>query len=266
MILSAEPHNMYLRAAHAELDIPSLRRFVQDNPLGILITAFQSANFPTIQCTHVPWVLDVPPSSNDGQENHLGTLRGHIARANPHAKAVTAAVQEHSSTNGFLQQEVSVLFNGPAHSYVTPQFYVKTKPETGKVVPTWDYSAVQATGMARIFWDTQNEETRSFLQKQITNLTDKMEASISHAAAKPSRVPWKVTDAPAAYVDILRKNIVGIEISITRLEGKYKMSQEMGDEDREGVVEGFNSLETDLGREMARTVEERGFRKTQDAA
>src|SRR5579862_3450840 len=152
---------MYLRAIHAEFDIPALRKFIRDNPLGILITALQSPSFPTLQCTHVPWVLDV---ADEQSKTELGTLRGHMAKPNPHAKALIEAILRDNPSNGSLEEEVSVLFNGPVHAYVTPKFYTETKPDTGKVVPTWNYSAVQAYGKATILFDSRNESTGSYLK------------------------------------------------------------------------------------------------------
>jgi predicted FMN-binding regulatory protein PaiB len=162
ILRSASLHVMYLRAVHAEFDIPTLRKFIRDNPLGTLITAFQSKTFPSIQCTHLPWLLDV---TDEGSDTELGNLRGHFAKANPHCQAIVEDVQTRGPSNGSLEQEVCVLFNGPIHSYVTPKFYVETKPKTGKVVPTWNYSAVQAYGKATFYFDTKNPDTISFLQK-----------------------------------------------------------------------------------------------------
>lgn len=249
---------MYLRAVHAEPNINVLRDFIRDNPLGILVTALQSANFPTIQCSHIPWVLD---AINDEKDTELGKLRGHLARANPHSKALVEAVKSSTDSNGSLEQEVSVLFTGPTHSYVTPEFYIKSKPATGKVVPTWNYSAVQAYGHAKIFFDSRNPDTTSFLQKQISDLTGHSEEHVMHYTGGENLSAWKVSDAPATYIEQLKKAIIGIEIDIHRLEGKFKMSQEMGEEDREGVVKGFESLETENGLKMARLVEERGAMK-----
>ncbi|KAJ9621677.1 hypothetical protein H2203_007166 [Taxawa tesnikishii (nom. ined.)] len=146
-----------------------------------------------------------------------------------------------------------VLFNGPVHHYVTPKFYTKTKPETGKVVPTWDYSAVQCYGIATVYTDPTAEGTSTFLARQIRDLSNMAETKIMEYAK-----PWSVDDAPERYVDILKKNIIGIEIEVTSLGGKFKMSQEMGKEDREGVVKGFEALGTEEGDSMARTVYERG--------
>ena len=249
---------MYLRAVHAEFDIVSLRKFIRDNPLGILITALPSPNYPTLQCTHIPWVLDV---SDEESTTELGKLRGHMAKANPHSKAIVEAVQKVAQTNGSLEQEVSVLFNGPVHSYVTPKFYIETKPDTGKVVPTWNYSAVQVYGKATIFYDSHNEDTSSYLQKQINDLTKQSEATIMHHIGGENRSAWEVSDAPTSYVELLKKSIIGIEIDIKRLEGKFKMSQESSKGDRQGVVNGFESLMTENGFKMARTVEERGAMK-----
>lgn len=253
---------MYLRAAHAELNIPSLHKFIRENPLGIIISSLQSPNFPTLQCSHIPWVLDVTDENSD---TDLGKLRGHLAKPNPQSKALTEAVQAHSPSNGPLEQEVLILFNGPAHAYVTPKFYVDTKPSTGKVVPTWNYSAVQAYGKAKIYFDSKNEETGSFLQKQIGDLSKHSEESVMNFTGGSRPSPWQVSDAPVSYVELLKKNIIGIEIDITRLEGKYKMSQEMGKADREGVIKGFDALETDVGRKIAHTVEERGALKDANA-
>jgi len=254
---------MYLRAVHAEYNTSVLLKFLRDNPLGILITALQSPKFPVIQCSHIPWVLDVD-DENSGPE--VGRLRGHMAKQNPHSKALIEAVQELSTTNGCLEQEVSVLFNGPAHSYVTPKFYVETKPATGKVVPTWNYSAVQVYGKAKIFFDSHNEDTGLFLQKQITDLTKQSEETILHSNGEQNSSVWEVSDAPTNFVELLKKNIIGIEINIERLEGKFKMSQEMGKGDREGVVKGFEALKTENGLKMARTVEERGALKEAKAS
>lgn len=246
---------MYLRAAHAEFEVPTLRKFIRNNPLGILITALQSPNFPMIQCTHLPWILDV---MDEESSTELGTLRGHMAKPNPHSKAIVEAVQTRSPSNGSLEQEICVLFNGPVHSYVTPKFYVETKPSTGKVVPTWNYSAVQVYGKATFYFDTQNADTNSFLQKQISDLTKYSEENIMNYTGGENPTAWEVTDAPASLVELLKKNIMGIEISIDRLEGKFKMNQELGQGDRKGVVEGFEALGTEDGLKMARTVQERG--------
>jgi transcriptional regulator len=248
--------NMYLRAVHAETSIATLRKFIHENPLGILTTAIPSTNFNLIQSSHIPWVLDVKDTES---EDELPVLRGHIARQNPqakaiieHAKANPSPFPHSTSTSHKLQQEVMILFNGPSHHYVTPKFYTKTKPETGKVVPTWNYAAAQCYGIATVHLDPQSDQTSDFLATQIRDLSNKAETEImSHEK------PWKVEDAPDRYVDLLKKNIIGIEIEVTSLGGKFKMSQEMGVEDQQGVAEGFEALGTADGDYVAKTVRER---------
>lgn len=249
---------MYLRAAHAELNIPFLQQFIRDNPLGILTTAIKSDSYPFIQSSHIPFLLDVV----EGDENH-GILRGHMAKQNPQAKALMDAVaqqqqqqqqQEQPSETSELNDEVLILFNGPYHHYITPKFYTETKPDSGKVVPTWNYSAVQAYGKIRLYSDSPSapETTSGFLQKQLEELSRMSETRIMGYAQ-----PWKVADAPENYVQLMKKNIIGIEMRIERLQGKVKMSQELKEGDRQGVINGFEKLGTDEGRGIANTVRER---------
>ena len=143
--------------------------------------------------------------------------------------------------------------NGPQHGYVTPKFYTHTKPESGKVVPTWNYAAAQVYGVATVYTDSKAQSTIDFLNKQIRDLSNKAETEISK-----HEKPWEVDDAPEKYIELLRKNIIGIEIKVTSLGGKFKMSQEMGKEDRQGVAEGFEGLKTEAGDWIAKTVRERG--------
>lgn len=253
---------MYLRAAHAEEDIPLLQQFIQDNPLGILTTAIKSSQHPFIQSSHIPFIIDIPQSNDDSP----GVLRGHVAKQNPQAKALIealAAQQEQGQTTLELPDEVLVLFNGPHHHYVTPKFYTETKPVSGKVVPTWNYSAVQAYGKIKVHCDSKSEETGSFLQTQVEQLSRHAETSVMGHTGGDKPGPWAVSDAPVSYVDLLKKNIIGIEIRLERLQGKFKMSQEMGKGDREGVIKGFGDLGTEVGDGISQTVKERSALKEQ---
>lgn len=175
-------------------------------------------------------------------------------------------LEAHGKRSGeYLEEEVMVLFTSPVHHYVTPKFYVETKPSTGKVVPTWNYAAAQAYGRAKIFFDPKGTDTGAFLSKQIRDLSQHAEESImGYDGASGRKGAWKVEDAPDRYVELLQKAIIGIEIQIDRLEGKFKMSQEMGSGDREGIVNGFAEINTDAAKNMAETVRERGHMK--DAA
>jgi transcriptional regulator len=148
----------------------------------------------------------------DPMPTPAGTLRGHIARANPQSRASGEA------TNALA------IFLGP-DSYVSPSWYA-TKRETGKVVPTWNYVAIHAHGRLTWFDDRQR------LLALVTQLTAAHESSRSE--------PWAVSDAPTDYVDAMLDGIIGFELSITRLEGAWKMSQNRSADDRAGVVRGLN--------------------------
>ncbi len=154
--------------------------------------------------SHVPLLLDPEPAP-------YGTLIGHFARPNPHGRVTDPNVQ------------TLAIFQGP-DAYITPSWYA-TKQETGKVVPTWNYTAIHAYGTLESFDDPDR------LLDIVTRLTDRQEAG----RAKP----WAVSDAPADYVQGMLKGIVGIALPIVRLEGKVKMSQNRPPADRAGVIQGL---------------------------
>ncbi|KAB8269953.1 transcriptional regulator PAI 2-type [Aspergillus minisclerotigenes] len=255
---------MYLRAVHAETSIKALFELIQKNPLGVLTTAIPSTTQHFIQSSHIPWVLDI--ISDDPDAPVKGRLRGHMARQNPHSKTFIEALNAAGLPSASpLQQEVQVLFTANPHHYVTPKFYTETKPATAKVVPTWNYAAVQVHGKATIYHDSSSSESAEYLQKQIQDLSELCETSVMGYTGEGGRPDsWKVTDAPERYIDIMKKNIIGIEITIEDIGGKFKMSQESTKGDREGVIQGFENLGTDVGRDVAALVRERGEMK--DAA
>ncbi|KAM5354260.1 hypothetical protein ACJ41O_000910 [Fusarium nematophilum] len=246
---------MHLRTPHGESDLRVLRQLIRENPLGLLTTAISSPNFPFLQTSHIPFVLDV---EDETSETELGRLRGHIARANPQSKAMIETLIETPQLDNIIEQDVIVIFNSPVQHYITPKFYTETKPTTGKVVPTWNYAAAQVYGRARIFFDTKAEETGQFLSKQIADLSQHSERNIMGYTGGDNPVDWKVSDAPDRYVDLLMKSIIGIEIEITSMGGKFKMSQEMSVGDREGVVKGFGRLEGETAQAMSKLVQHRG--------
>ncbi|KAG8673352.1 hypothetical protein FPOAC2_06795 [Fusarium poae] len=245
---------MYIKGPHAEPELPVLRKLIQDNPLGLLTTAIPSPNHPFLQSTHIPFVLDI-----DGEEDEtkLGKLRGHLARVNPQSKAMIENLTENPHLNNVIEQDVIVIFNSPIQHYVTPKFYTETKPTTGKVVPTWNYAAVQVYGRARVFYDTKSDEAGQFLSKQISDLSRHAETNVMGFTGGDNPVDWKVSDAPDRYIELLKKSIIGIEIEITSMGGKFKMSQEMGMGDRQGVINGFSKLESETAKEMSKMVQVR---------
>jgi transcriptional regulator len=152
--------------------------------------------------SHVPMLLDAEPAPN-------GTLVGHLARPNPQARGATG--------------EALAIFHGP-DAYITPSWYA-TKRRNGKVVPTWNYVAVHAYGPIEFFDDTER------LRDVVTRLTARQEAGRAQS--------WAVTDAPPDFIDGMLRGIVGFALPITRLEGKWKMSQNRPAEDRTGVIDGL---------------------------
>jgi transcriptional regulator len=154
---------------------------------------------------------------------------GCTSRANPQWKELAAI------------EECLVVFQGP-QDYVTPSWYA-TKRETGKVVPTWNYATVHVWGRPRVMNDD------SWLRRQIEDLAASREGS--------REAPWKVDDAPADFVAMQMRAIVGVEIPIGRIEGKWKMSQNRPEADRDGVIEGFRAM-GEAGEEIAALVAERG--------
>jgi transcriptional regulator len=165
----------------------------------------------------------------DTDDSEHGTLRLHMARANPQWRELETVA------------ECLAVFQGP-HDYVTPSWYA-TKRETGKVVPTWNYATVHAWGRPRVVNDA------AWLRRQLEDLT------LSREGLRPA--PWKVDDAPADFVAMQMKAIVGVEIPISRIEGKWKMSQNRPEADRAGVVAGFRE-QGDAGERIAAVVAERG--------
>lgn len=239
---------MHIPSCNLESDPVNLHKFIRQHPLGILTTGIESDNSPFLQSSHIPWIID----ARKDDESDLGRLRGHLARANPQARAMAeSVVRETSQTQPrVLARDVMILFNGLDH-HVTPKFYKETKPSTGKVVPTWDYEAVEVYGKALVYVDPKAEICQHFLSTQIQDLSDHMESN-----RMGYERPWKVTDAPAPYVGILSKAIIGIEVEITLIKGRFKWSQEKPVGDRIGVTEGFKSMDGAAAAELAGRVEE----------
>lgn len=247
---------MYLRPAHADLHFPTLYKFIRTNPLGIFTTAISSPTYPTIQSSHIPWILDISPEDEES-DPPKAILRGHMARANPQTKALIEAAT--AAGSNVLSEDIMILFNGPVHHYVTPKFYVQTKPATGKVVPTWNYSAVQVYGKATIHFDTSLPSTGEFISTAISDLSKQSEEEIFGYNGKDGAPEaWTVNESPETYVNLLKKAIIGVEVEVKSIAGKFKMSQELAQGDRQGVLDGFEKLGTDEGNEIARTVRERG--------
>jgi Transcriptional regulator len=193
--------------------------FIRSHPLGLLVTSGRSG----LMANSIPFLLDEAASPQ-------GTLKVHLARANPQWQDVEPGA------------EVLAVFRGP-DAYVTPSWY-ETKRETGKVVPTWNYAMVQAYGRITVFDDP------AWILDQVKALTTRHEASLP--------TPWAVSDAPEAFVNAQLKGIVGIAIEITRIEGKWKVSQNRPEADRQGVSAGLRGQADAGSQAMAELVDARG--------
>lgn len=191
---------MYVPKANEETRLEVLHALIRAHPLGTW-TVFDGADLVT---NHVPFQLDAA-------RGPLGTLLGHVARANPVWRAPASAVRG------------VVAFQGP-QAYVTPTWY-PSKREHGKTVPTWNYAVVHVRGVPTFTHD------RDWLHAHVSRLSD------AHEAAE--RAPWAVADAPADFVEKQLGAIVGVEIPIEALVGKWKASQNRSAADRSGVVAGL---------------------------
>ncbi|WP_395824198.1 FMN-binding negative transcriptional regulator [Collimonas sp.] len=207
---------MYIPKQFDEPRVEVLHALMRARPLSALVTLASGG----INANHIPLMLSAEPSP-------FGTLHGHVARANPLWNDFQAEV------------EVLAIFKGP-DAYITPSWYA-TKAETGKVVPTWNYAVAHAYGVLRIIDDA------TWLRTHLTALTAHNEGGF------PS--PWQVSDAPHDFTEKLMGAIVGIEIVISRLSGKWKVSQNQLAQNQAGVIEGLRALGGDERCAMAALVE-----------
>ena len=206
---------MYVPRLLEETDPAVLHGLIRAHPLGMWVTQAGSE----LIANHIPFLLDADRGPH-------GTLVGHVARANPVWESFSPTVAS------------LVVFRG-ADSYITPSWY-PSKRVHGRAVPTWNYAVVHASGMPRAIQD------RDWMLRLVTRLTDAQEAS------RPE--PWKGSDAPAEHVDRLLNNIVGIEIPIDRIVGKWKANQTSPPADKLGVIEGLLERGDSQSREMAALV------------
>lgn len=194
---------MYIPKQFEESNVEVLHQLIREKPLATLVTI----NDGGIEANHVPLLLS-------NQAKPYGTLCGHVAKANPLWK-------DHPA-----DKDVLVIFHG-ADGYVTPSWYA-SKAEAGKVVPTWNYVSVQAQGKLRVIHEPD------WILSQLESLTAHNEAGFEPA--------WTVADAPQQFIHTLLDAIVGIEIEITDLKGKWKVSQNRSDQDRASVISGLSGV------------------------
>ena len=193
---------MYVPSHFKEPDLAVLHETIRQAGLATLVSLGPDG----LIASHVPMLLEADAGP-------YGTLIGHLAKPNPQGRGVAPGV------------DALAMFLGPDF-YVTPNWYA-TKREHGKVVPTWNYVAIHAHGPLEFFDDPDR------LLDVVTRLTNR------HEGTRPA--PWAVSDAPADFVQAHLKGIVGFRLTITRLDGKWKMSQNRPQADRAGVAEGLRA-------------------------
>ncbi len=185
----------------------------EESRVDVLLDAMRAIAFGTLVslgpdgliASHIPLLLDDAPAP-------FGTITGHLARGNPQGRGPAP------------ETEALAIFLGP-EAYVTPSWY-KSKAETGKVVPTWNYVAIHAYGRLRFIDDPD------WKRAHVTRLTLSQEGKRA--------APWAVSDAPEDYLQGMLKGIIGFELPIARLQGKWKMSQNRSAADRQGVIAGLD--------------------------
>ena len=208
---------MYLPKHFEERDPERLRRFIERYPLGSLVTATESG----LDANHIPFLF----ADTGGA---AGTLHGHIARANPLWREVVR------------DATALVIFRGP-DGFISPTWY-PSKRENARVVPTWNYAVVHVHGVLRFLDDP------AWVRSHVEALTREHEGK--------RNAPWAVTDAPADFIEKMVAAVVGIEISITQLVGKWKVSQNRSIADRVGVVEALERETVPSGMTIAALIRE----------
>jgi len=210
---------MYIPEHFEETRIDVLHHLIRNHPFGTLITVCDGE----ITADHVPFLIE-----QSGRD--FGTLKCHVARSNPVWKTMSEQV------------ESLVVFQGP-DSYVSPSWY-PSKQNHGKAVPTWDYIVVHARGVPEAKNDVD------WLLNHVSQLSDTHEESRA--------IPWKVSDAPTEYINKLVGAIVGIEIPIIQISGKWKVSQNRPKSDQAGVVAGLASEGSDSAKAISKIIQEIG--------
>ena len=218
-------------------DQEQLDAFIRQYPFATLIThrgvndadangkvAIDSDLDSGLEANHIPFMLSRPTCSESKEK---AVLQGHIAKVNPLWENVKD------------QSEVLVVFSGPNH-YISPNHY-PTKQETGKAVPTWNYSVVHVTGRMSYIHD------KAWNLDMINRLTDQHEAGESS--------PWSVADAPENYIQKMLAAIVGIEIEILSMTGQWKLSQNQPEKNQLGIISGLSQSTDVASQEMANLIE-----------
>lgn len=212
---------LYVPKLNAEHNVPVMHELIRAYPLATLVSHSNNC----LDANHIPLFLAEHP-------HPYGTLQGHVARANPLVNDLNT------------EADSLVIFHGP-NTYISPSWYA-SKKESGRVVPTWNYIVVHAYGKLRTV------EDKVWLRTQLNSITSQNEGRFDH--------PWEVSDAPADYIENLLDAIVGIEMVITRLIGKWKISQNQTPQNQQSVLAALQNSELQSAQAMAKILQERGTR------
>jgi len=202
---------MYLPKQFEETSVPVLLSLIKAHPLATVVTVSSTG----LNANHIPMVI---ASNSDGKM----TLRGHVARANPMLEDLA------------VSPETLLVFQGAEH-YITPSWYA-TKKVTEKVVPTWNYAVVHVKGQMHVVDDAE------WLHGQLEDLTAQQESG--------REMPWSVNDAPAEFLNQIKRAIVGFEVQIESMVGKWKVSQNQPPGNRASVVQGLEGEGTEKALQM----------------
>ncbi len=213
---------MYVPEHFREHRVECIEAVIRDHPLATIVVFVEDR----FEANHIPLILY-------GNEHNAKVLQGHVARSN--------------SLATYARQAASYLavFQGGS-AYISPNWY-PSKKEHGKVVPTWNYVAVHVHGRMRAVDDV------AWIRDQMDRLTQQQESRFE--------VPWSIDDAPTEYVQRMAQGVVGIELSIERIEAKWKTSQNQTTENRTGVIEALSHSSRDSDRHMAEIVMAKNLKK-----
>jgi transcriptional regulator len=205
---------MYLPDHFRVDDVPQIHALMRARPFAVLVSDGPAG----LYASHLPTVLK--------GEGPYGVIECHLARPNPHWRDLADG------------NEALMIFQGP-EGYITPNWY-PSKGQTGKVVPTWNFAVVHAYGRPEVMTE------KDWLLRHVTDLTTQQE--------KNETKPWAPSDAPSTYIDVMLRGIVGFRFPITRLEGKWKMSQNREIQDQVGVVNGLSNRRDGDDLEIAKWI------------
>jgi len=216
---------MYLPKFNQQTEVAALQQLVIDHPLAMWVVATDD----DVLINHIPFLMEPPeyaPARADSDSNSIcnpkGTLKAHIAKANPLFKILES---------GQFIRKSTVVFRGE-QTYITPAWY-PGKAEHAKVVPTWNYMVMHAAGLPVLHTE------RQWLHDHVSALTHAMESKTQQS--QPEHEKWQVTDAPDDFIEMNIKAIAGVEIPIESLTGKWKLGQNRSKVDQASLCEHYSN-------------------------